>query len=65
MKMTGYVDELQWLMMAVADSRRKIGVFISIIFTLVVMSGMLVSWCVAPLAVHPNFRSPSCHTLPP
>lgn len=41
LKMTGYVDELQWLMMAVADSRRKIGVFISIIFTLVVILGSL------------------------
>lgn len=41
LKMTGYVDELQWLMMAVADSRRKIGVFISVIFTLVVILGSL------------------------
>jgi len=41
LKMTGYVDELQWLMMAVADSRRKIGVFISIIFSLVVILGSL------------------------
>jgi voltage-gated potassium channel len=41
LKMTGYVDELQWLMMAVADSRRKISVFISIIFTLVVILGSL------------------------
>ena len=41
LKMTGYVDELQWLVMAVADSRRKIGVFISIIFTLVVILGSL------------------------
>jgi voltage-gated potassium channel len=41
LKMTGYVDELQWLMMAVADSRRKISVFIAIIFTLVVILGSL------------------------
>lgn len=41
LKMTGYVDELQWLMIAVVDSRRKIGVFISIIFSLVVILGSL------------------------
>ncbi len=41
MKLTGYVDEMQWLMMAVADSRRKIGVFISLIFSIVVILGSL------------------------
>lgn len=39
MKMSGYVDEYQWLLMAVADSRRKIGVFLSIIITIVVILG--------------------------
>jgi len=39
MKMSGYVDEYQWLLLAVADSRRKIGVFLSIIMTLVVILG--------------------------
>ncbi len=39
MKMSGYVEEYQWLVMAVADSRRKIGVFISIIMALVVILG--------------------------
>jgi uncharacterized tellurite resistance protein B-like protein len=35
------VDEYQWLMLAVADSRRKIGVFLSIILTMVVILGTL------------------------
>ncbi len=39
LKLTGYVEEYQWLMMAVVDSRRKIGVFLSIILTLVVILG--------------------------
>ncbi len=39
MKMSGYVDEYQWLVLAVADSRRKIGVFLSIIMALVVVLG--------------------------
>lgn len=39
LKLTGYVEEYQWLMLAVVDSRRKIGVFISIILTLVVILG--------------------------
>ena len=41
LKLTGYVEEYQWLMLAVVDSRRKIGVFISIILTLVVILGTL------------------------
>ena len=41
LKMSSYVDEFQWLMMAVADSRRKIGVFIAIIMTLVVILGTI------------------------
>jgi voltage-gated potassium channel len=41
LKMSSYVDEFQWLVMAVADSRRKIGVFISIIMTLVVILGTI------------------------
>jgi len=41
LKMSGYVDEYQWLMLAVADSRRKIGVFLSIIMTLVVILGTM------------------------
>jgi voltage-gated potassium channel len=41
LKMSGYVDEYQWLMLAVADSRRKIGVFLSIILTMVVILGTL------------------------
>jgi hypothetical protein len=39
--MSSYVDEFQWLVMAVADSRRKIGVFIAIIMTLVVILGTI------------------------
>ena len=35
------VDEYQWLMLAVADSRRKIGVFLSIIMTMVVILGTM------------------------
>ena len=41
LKLSGYVDEYQWLMLAVADSRRKIGVFLSIILTMVVILGTL------------------------
>ena len=41
LKLTGYVEEYQWLMLAVVDSRRKIGVFISIILTLVVILGTM------------------------
>ncbi len=41
LKMSGYVEEYQWLMLAVADSRRKIGVFISIIMALVVILGTM------------------------
>jgi voltage-gated potassium channel len=41
LKMSGYVDEYQWLMLAVADSRRKIGVFLSIILTMVVILGTM------------------------
>jgi len=41
LKMSGYVDEYQWLMLAVADSRRKIGVFLSIIMTMVVILGTM------------------------
>lgn len=39
LKLSGYVEEYQWLLLAVADSRRKIGVFLSIIMTLVVILG--------------------------
>jgi voltage-gated potassium channel len=41
LKLSGYVDEYQWLMLAVADSRRKIGVFLSIILTMVIILGTL------------------------
>jgi voltage-gated potassium channel len=41
LKMSGYVDEYQWLVLAVADSRRKIGVFLSIIMTMVVILGTM------------------------
>ena len=41
LKLSGYVDEYQWLMLAVADSRRKIGVFLSIILTMVVILGTM------------------------
>ncbi len=39
MKMSGYEEEYQWLLLAVADSRHKIGVFLSIIMALVVILG--------------------------
>ena len=41
LKMSSYVVEFLWLMLAIADSRRKIGVFIAIIMTLVVILGSL------------------------
>ncbi len=41
LKMSGYDEEYQWLLMAVADSRHKIGVFLSIIMALVVILGTL------------------------
>lgn len=39
LKMSGYLEEYQLLLLAVSDSRRKIGVFLSIIMTLVVILG--------------------------
>ena len=39
LKLSAYVEEYQWLLLAVADSRRKISVFLSIILTLVVILG--------------------------
>ncbi len=41
LKMAGYVEEYQWLLISVADSRRKIGVFLSIIMALVVILGTM------------------------
>lgn len=41
LKMSAYVEEYQWLLLAVAESRRKILVFISIIFAMVVIVGTL------------------------
>ena len=41
LKMAGYVEEYQWLLISVADSRRKIGVFLSIILALVVILGTM------------------------
>lgn len=41
LKMAGYVEEYQWLLISIADSRRKIGVFLSIILALVVILGTM------------------------
>tara|TARA_S200000501_G_scaffold332463_1_gene335187 strand:- start:156 stop:1388 length:1233 start_codon:yes stop_codon:yes gene_type:complete len=41
LKMSAYVEEYQWLLLAVADSRRKISVFLSIVIVLVVILGTI------------------------
>ena len=41
LKMPGYVAEYQWLVLALADSRRKIMVFLSFVMLLVIIVGSL------------------------
>jgi len=41
LKMPGYVAEYQWLVLALADSRRKILVFLSFVMLLVILIGSL------------------------